>query len=305
MSQFYSLPVASVSRSTRDAVVVAFTVPEDLQDVFQFRPGQYLTLRTHLDGQELRRSYSICAAPHDRLLRVAIKRVNDGAFSTWANSHLEAGATLEVMPPDGNFTVDFDPSQAHRYAAFAVGSGITPILSLVKTALDTEPKSTFTLFFGNRASSAIMFREEIEDLKNTYMERFSIVYIMSRETQDIDLFNGRLDGEKVRQLMQQWFDPASVDVAFVCGPQDMSEQVVAALQEKRPGKIPDQVRAVRRSQRPTCTAYGRRVAQGSGQGRVRADRDSGRHYPQPDYQQKQQQHFGRGTGARAGVALLL
>ena len=138
MSQFYSLPVASVSRSTRDAVVVAFTVPDDLQDVFQFRPGQYLTLRTHLDGQELRRSYSICAAPHDRLLRVAIKRVNDGAFSTWANSHLEAGASLEVMPPDGNFTVDFDPSQAHRYAAFAVGSGITPILSLVKTALAGE-----------------------------------------------------------------------------------------------------------------------------------------------------------------------
>ncbi|GHC38292.1 phenylacetic acid degradation protein [Alcaligenes pakistanensis] len=231
MSQFYSLPVASVSRSTRDAVVVAFTVPDDLQDVFQFRPGQYLTLRTHLDGQELRRSYSICAAPHDRLLRVAIKRVNDGAFSTWANSNLEAGASLEVMPPDGNFTVDFEPGQAHRYAAFAVGSGITPILSLVKTALNTEPNSTFTLFFGNRASSAIMFREEIEDLKNTYMERFSIVYIMSRETQDIDLFNGRLDGEKVRQLMQQWFDPSSVDVAFVCGPQDMSEQVVAALQE--------------------------------------------------------------------------
>ncbi|WP_454006497.1 1,2-phenylacetyl-CoA epoxidase subunit PaaE [Alcaligenes sp. Marseille-Q7550] len=231
MSQFYSLPVASVSRSTRDAVVVAFAVPDELQDVFHFRPGQYLTLRTHLDGQELRRSYSICAAPHDRLLRVAIKRVNDGALSTWANSHLEAGATLEVMPPDGHFTVEFDPAQARRYVAFAVGSGITPILSLVKTALNTEPDSSFTLFFGNRASSAIMFREEIEDLKNTYMERFYIVYIMSRETQDIDLFNGRLDGDKVRQLMKLWFDPSTVDVAFVCGPQDMTEQVIAALQE--------------------------------------------------------------------------
>ena len=231
MSQFYTLPVASVSRSTRDAVVVAFAVPDELQDVFHFRPGQYLTLRTHLDGQELRRSYSICAAPHDKLLRVAIKRVNDGAFSTWANSHLEAGSTLDVMPPDGHFTVEFDPAQSHRYVAFAVGSGITPILSLVKTALNTEPGSSFTLFFGNRASSAIMFREEIEDLKNTYMERFSIVYIMSRETQDIDLFNGRLDGDKVRELMKVWFDPSSVDVAFVCGPQDMSEQVIAALQE--------------------------------------------------------------------------
>src|SRR5690606_17717962 len=166
MNQFYSLTVASVAKNTRDAVVVTFDVPGELHDKFSFRPGQYLTLRTQLDGNELRRSYSICAAPGDRQLRVAIKRLNDGEFSSWANEHLASGQQLDVMPPDGHFTIDFAPGQARNYVAFAVGSGITPILSLVKTALETEPGSTFTLFFGNRASSAVLFREEIEDLKN-------------------------------------------------------------------------------------------------------------------------------------------
>lgn len=232
MSAFHSLRVASVAKNTRDAVVLTFDVPNDLRETFTFRPGQYLTLRTFLDGQELRRSYSICAAPGDGQLRVAVKRLNDGAFSTWANQSLQAGDTLEVMAPDGNFTIEFSPEHARRYAAFAVGSGITPILSLVKTALDTEPTSSFTLFFGNRASSAVLFREEIEDLKNRYMSRFSLVYIMSREHQDIDLFNGRLDGEKVRQLLNVWMDPSTIDYAFVCGPQDMTESVSQALKEK-------------------------------------------------------------------------
>ncbi len=240
MSQFQSLKVASVARNTRDAVVVTFEVPDTLSDTFSFRPGQYLTLRTHIDGQELRRSYSICAAPHDGLLRVAIKRLNDGAFSTWANSDLQAGDVVDVMPPDGHFTVPFSADQARNYAAFAVGSGITPILSLVKTALDTEPESTFTLFYGNRASSAVLFREEIEDLKNRYMTRFSVVYIMSREHQDIDLFNGRLDGGKVQQLLDRWIDPASIDYAFVCGPQDMTESVIEALQGR--GLRKDQIK---------------------------------------------------------------
>lgn len=230
--QFYPLDVASVARNTRDAVVVTFSVPEALRDTFRFRPGQYLTLRTQVDGEELRRSYSICAAAGEQALRVAIKRLNDGAFSTWANTHLEAGDVLEVMPPDGHFTMDFDPSEARNYVAFAVGSGITPILSLVKTALETEPDSTFTLFFGNRASSAVLFREEIEDLKNRYMARFSLIHIMTREQQDIDLFNGRLDGDKVRQLLVQWLDPAHIDHAFVCGPQDMTESVIDALQDR-------------------------------------------------------------------------
>src|SRR5690606_13051495 len=151
-NNFYSLKVASVAKNTRDAVIVTFDVPGDLHDKFIFRPGQYLTLRADVDGEDLRRSYSICAAPSDRQLRVAIKRMNDGVFSGWANQHLQAGQSIEVMPPDGNFTIDFSPENANRYAAFAVGSGITPIMSLVRTALDTEPNSSFTLFFGNRAS---------------------------------------------------------------------------------------------------------------------------------------------------------
>ncbi|MGB6105499.1 MAG: 1,2-phenylacetyl-CoA epoxidase subunit PaaE [Pusillimonas sp.] len=232
MNQFYPLKVASVAKNTRDAVVVTFDVPADLDDKFTFRPGQYLTLRTQLDGNELRRSYSICAAPGDRQLRVAIKRLNDGAFSSWANEHLACGQMLDVMPPDGHFTIDFSAGHARNYAAFAVGSGITPILSLIKTALETEPASSFTLFFGNRASSAVLFREEIEDLKNRYMQRFSLVYVMSREHQDIDLFNGRLDGAKVEQLLSVWTDPSRIDYAFVCGPQDMTESVTQALQDK-------------------------------------------------------------------------
>lgn len=232
MSQFQSLKVASVARNTREAVVVTFEVPEPLAAQYAFRPGQYLTLRAQIEGQELRRSYSICAAPTDRQLRVAIKRLNDGAFSSWANEELKVGDYIDVMPPDGHFTMAFDPQQARHYAAFAVGSGITPILSIVKTALATEPQSTFTLFYGNRASSAVLFREEIEDLKNLYMTRLSIVYVMSREHQDIDLLNGRLDGEKVEQLLDRWLDPAMIDYAFVCGPQDMTESVIATLHEK-------------------------------------------------------------------------
>lgn len=240
MNSFHPLKVATVARNTRDAVVVTFEVPDELGDMFAFRPGQYLTLRTHIAGEELRRSYSICAAPHDGLLRVAIKRLNDGAFSTWANSELRAGDEVEVMPPDGHFTVAFSSEQARHYAGFAVGSGITPILSLIKTALDTEPESHFTLFYGNRASSAVLFREEIEDLKNRYMTRLSIVYIMSREHQDIDLLNGRLDGDKVAQLLGRWLDPGVIDYAFVCGPQDMTESVLDALQNK--GLAKDQIK---------------------------------------------------------------
>ena len=163
---------------------------------------------------------------------MAIKRVDEGAFSSWANHELQPGQTLEVMAPAGNFTVDFSPEQERHYVAFAVGSGITPVFSLVKTALSTEPKSKFTLFFGNRASSAVLFREEIEDLKNLYMDRFSLVYVMSRETQDIELFNGRLDGDKVDQLMSAWMSPADIDYAFVCGPQTMTESVVERLQAR-------------------------------------------------------------------------
>ena len=232
MNDFYPLSVTSITRPTRDAVVVTFDVPAPLRENYSFRSGQYLTLRADIDGEDLRRSYSICSAPEDGVLRVAIKRLDDGVFSTWANTQLVVGQALDVMAPAGHFTVEFNALQERHYVAFAVGSGITPIFSLVKTALTTEPNSRFTLFFGNRASSSVLFREELEDLKNLYMQRFSVVFIMSREQQDIDLFNGRLDGPKVEQLLSRWLDPTDIDVAFVCGPQAMTEEVIEGLQRK-------------------------------------------------------------------------
>jgi len=267
MDSFYPLTVASVARSTRDAVIVTFDVPDELRPVFSFRPGQYLTLRTQVHGQDLRRSYSICSAPADECLRVAIKRHDDGLFSNWANKHLAAGMNLDVMPPDGNFTVEFDPDKCRGYAAFAVGSGITPIMSLIKAALDTEPGSRFTLFFGNRASSAVLFREEIEDLKNRYMDRLSVVYIMSREVQEIELFNGRLDGAKAARLLSCWLSPEQIDVAFVCGPQDMTESVSRALRDA--GLEPSQIKfeLFGAPKGPRALRTGREAARAPGHGR--------------------------------------
>jgi ring-1,2-phenylacetyl-CoA epoxidase subunit PaaE len=229
-SSFHPLKVVDVARDTRDAVVLTFDLPPALADDFAFRPGQYLTLRTRVAGEELRRSYSICSSPGDGVLRVAIKRVDDGAFSSWANRELQAGAVLDVMPPDGEFTIEFAPHHARHYVAFAVGSGITPVYSLIKTALATEPDSRFTLFYGNRASSSVLFREALEDLKNTYMARFSLCHVMSREAQDIELFNGRLDGAKVASLLTQWLRVRDVDYVFLCGPQAMVEDVVPTLE---------------------------------------------------------------------------
>ncbi|HTK02545.1 MAG TPA: 1,2-phenylacetyl-CoA epoxidase subunit PaaE [Bordetella sp.] len=229
-SPFHPLKVVDVARETRDAVVLTFDLPPALARDFAFRPGQYLTLRTRVAGEELRRSYSICSSPGDGALRVAIKRVDDGTFSSWANRELKPGIVLDVMPPDGEFTVEFAPGQARHYVAFAVGSGITPVYSLIKTALATEPASRFTLFYGNRASSSVLFREALEDLKNRYMARFSLCHVMSREAQDVELFNGRLDGAKVESLLTRWLRARDIDYVFLCGPQTMIEDVVPTLE---------------------------------------------------------------------------
>ncbi len=193
--------------------------------------GQHLTLRAGISGEDVRRSYSICSAVQDRRLRVAIKRVDGGMFSNWANDALQPGMTLEVMPPSGHFHVPLSEAHSKHYLAFAAGSGITPMLSIIKTTLMTEPDSRFTLFYGNRASSSVLFKEELEDLKDTYLERFNLVFILSREQLDIDLFNGRIDGDKVRALLRHWVRPQDIDVAFICGPHSMMEEVSQALQE--------------------------------------------------------------------------
>jgi ring-1,2-phenylacetyl-CoA epoxidase subunit PaaE len=231
MSQFYPLTVAKVKHETRDAIAVTFAVPPQLQATFRYRQGQHLTLRATIDGQEVRRSYSICAAVQDDQLRVAIKRVAGGLFSTWANEALQPGATLDVMPPEGRFNLPLEPDSRRHYLAFAAGSGITPILSIVKTTLLAEPHSRFTILYGNRASSSVLFRDELAELKDVYMERLNLVYVMSREQQDIELFNGRITEDKCRQLFRHWLRVEDVDYAFICGPEDMMHGVSAALQE--------------------------------------------------------------------------
>lgn len=231
MSKFYPLPVAGVRHETRDTISVTFDVPAELADDFRYQQGQYLTLRATIESEEVRRSYSICSAVQDKLLRVAIKRTPGGLFSTWANENLKSGAVLDVMPPMGNFNVPLAPGNARHYAAFAAGSGITPILSIIKTTLLAEPESRFTLFYGNRASSSVIFRDELTDLKDVYMERLNLAYVMSREQQDIELFNGRITKEKVEQFLRHWLRVEDIDVAFICGPEDMMHGVSAALQE--------------------------------------------------------------------------
>jgi len=230
MSKFYPLTVSSVRHETRDSVVLTLDVPPGHEEAFRFQQGQYLTFRTKIDGEEVRRSYSICAAVQDTHLRVGIKKVVDGRFSTWANEQIAVGDVLEVMPPMGSFFVPLDPANEKHYVAFAGGSGITPVLGIVKTTLLTEPRSSFTLFYGNRASSTIMFREELEDIKNNNLGRFQLVHILEREKQDVDLFNGILNREKCELLLKYWVNVSDIDTAFICGPEAMMLQVSEALQ---------------------------------------------------------------------------
>ncbi|MGM9491209.1 1,2-phenylacetyl-CoA epoxidase subunit PaaE [Ideonella sp. YS5] len=230
MSRFFPLTIASVHQETRDTIVATLAVPGELRETFAFTQGQHLTFRTQLEGEELRRSYSICSAVQDGDLRVAIKRVAGGQFSNWANDHFKPGASIEVMPPTGQFNLPLVPDAARRYLAVAAGSGITPILSIVKTTLAAEPGSSFTLLYGNRASSSVIFRDEIASLKDRYQQRLNIVHMMSREPQDVELFNGRIGAAKCEELFARWIRIADHEAAFICGPQSMMLEVSQALQ---------------------------------------------------------------------------
>ena len=232
MSKFHRLPIASVERETRDAIAITFAVPDALADQFRFEPGQHLTLRASVGGEDLRRSYSICSAVQDGALQIAVKKSPGGAFSTWANEALAAGATLDVMPPMGHFNVPLDATARRHYLGFAAGSGITPLLSIVKTTLAAEPLSRFTLFYGNRASGTVMFKEELAALKDVYLERFNLAHVLSREAQDIDLLHGRIDRDKAGALLDHWVRLADIDTAFVCGPEGMMEAVIEALKAR-------------------------------------------------------------------------
>jgi ring-1,2-phenylacetyl-CoA epoxidase subunit PaaE len=229
MARFHPLTVTDIKRDTRDSVILTLRPPAEANGEFRFIQGQYLTFRRVFDSEEMRRSYSICAGVNDGVLRVGIKKVDGGWFSSWANEELKVGDTLDAMTPMGNFHSALKPESARRYLGFAGGSGITPMISLIKTVLDAEAKSTFTLVYGNRSTSAIMFREELEDLKNVHMGRLNIVHILESEAADIDLFSGRLDRAKCDELFSRWIDVKGADLAFICGPEPMMLAVSEAL----------------------------------------------------------------------------
>ena len=228
---FHSLAVAEIRAEADDAVSIAFTVPSELKATFAYLPGQYLTLRHQLGHEEVHRSYSLCSALADDEWRIGIREIPRGVFSTWANHTLQVGDTLECMPPDGRFCAATDSTTAVHYVLFAVGSGITPCLSIAKTVLAASPRSQVTLVYGNRRTSSTMFREDLEDLKNRYLARLALHCVFSREAQDIDLYHGRVDGAKVRHFLQTLIPAASIDEAFLCGPTTMLEEVEAALRE--------------------------------------------------------------------------
>jgi ring-1,2-phenylacetyl-CoA epoxidase subunit PaaE len=226
---FAPIVVGEVRRETRDAIVVTFDVPLALRERYRFTQGQYVTLEAEIDGERVRRPYSICAPAHEGRLRVAIKRVAGGRFSTWAHATLAPGMTLDVAPPEGRFFVPLAPDHRKHYLAFAAGSGITPVFSLVATTLALEPQSRFTLVYGNRSSATTMFARDLQNLKDRYLDRFALFFVTSREPQEFDLLHGRIDADTVRALAASWIDLATVDAAFVCGPDAMNAAVPEAL----------------------------------------------------------------------------
>jgi ring-1,2-phenylacetyl-CoA epoxidase subunit PaaE len=229
--RFHRLAVSDLRRETADAVSLTFVIPDDLADDYQFLPGQYLTLRTMMDGEEVRRSYSICSGPDDGELRIAVKKVDGGAFSSWAADELKHGDVLDVMTPTGRFGVPPAPNEARIYAGFAAGSGITPLLSIVKGVLAQEPSSRFFLFYGNRTAEGMLFRETLEELKDRFLDRLSVFHVISGEEQDIPILHGRLDGEKVRVLLRSLVPAERVDHVFICGPTGMSEEIETACRD--------------------------------------------------------------------------
>jgi len=229
MAQFTPLTVTDIKRDTRDSVIVTLKPPAEANGEFKFIQGQYLTFRRIFDGEEMRRSYSICAGVNDGVLRVGIKKVDGGWFSSWANEELKIGDTLDAMKPMGNFHSALKPDAARAYLGFAGGSGITPMISLIRTVLAAEKKSTFTLVYGNRSTSAIMFREELEDLKNIFMGRLNIVHVLESEASEVELFSGRLDREKCDELFSRWINVKDADLAFICGPEPMMLAVSESL----------------------------------------------------------------------------
>jgi ring-1,2-phenylacetyl-CoA epoxidase subunit PaaE len=218
---FSKLTISDVRTETNDCVSIALNIPTELSNTFTYEPGQYVTFKAIIDGQEVRRSYSICSAPHEGELRVAIKQVTQGVFSTYANIHLKDGMPIEVMPPMGHFVLPSNSNSVKHYIGIASGSGITPVFGILKHVLNTQPQSTFTLIYGNKSVSSIIFKEQLQALKNTYMQRLNVIHILSRERLESDLNYGRINAQKCDAILSKLIPIKQIDTAFLCGPQDM------------------------------------------------------------------------------------
>lgn len=221
MAKFHQIKVRDVYKETKDCSVISFDIPEEMKHEFKYAHGQHLTLRAFIDGQDVRRSYSLCSSPVEDQWKVAVKKINGGQFSSFVHENLKKGDVVDLMPPNGVFNTPIEPEKAKNYIVFAAGSGITPILSIIKTHLALEPKSKFQLFYLNRSVKSIIFKEEIEQLKNKYFGRLEIFHFLTKEHRSIELLNGRFTEEKLQILTEKIIDVASVNECFICGPEAM------------------------------------------------------------------------------------
>lgn len=226
---FHTLTIAEMIDETAEARSIRFAVPDALRETFKFKPGQHLTLKAEIEGEDVRRNYSLCVAPQDGVLAVTVKRIGGGLFSNWANDNLQPGMEIDVMPPHGSFTWDFVSGAANHYVGFGGGSGITPVMSLLKSALLSEPASRFTLFYGNRDSQSVIFLEALAELKNRFMDRLEVHHFLAEEYEDIDLFNGMLDRAKCDEILDTLIAPDDVAAFFICGPEPMMDAAEEAL----------------------------------------------------------------------------
>ena len=238
MKMFHAVKVSEVVKETNDCTVLTFDIPQELKERFSFIQGQHLTVRKIINDEDVRRTYSLCSSPLEGTWKVAVKRIPGGLFSTYANTELEAGAVLELMAPGGTFFTEVDKKTSKNYVAFAAGSGITPILSIIKTHLASEPESTFKLFYLNKTVKSIIFRDEIGGLKNTYFNRFEVFHFLTREERDIPLLNGRFSKEKMQAITSKLIDVNDIDDCFICGPEEMiflikDEMIAAGLDESK------------------------------------------------------------------------
>ena len=249
MTQFHPLTIKEIRRETPECVSILFDVPENLKEEYRFEAGQNVTIKLQLGNDEVRRSYSICSSPHENELRVAVKLLEGGKFSSHANSILKEGDTVHVLPPTGKFKTKAKRQTAANYLAFAAGSGITPVISIIKSVLKNEPASHFTLVYGNRTRGSIIFKEQLEAIKNKYMDRFAMHHILSREQADADVYHGRIDNNKLELLSQYLIDIKGMDHIFLCGPEEMIFTYERLAAEKRGCQRENSLRTVYRTRR--------------------------------------------------------